>query len=60
MRLNLKKLIPKRLTKFFVNHGKRINEYLKSLKPSRALSVEEHKKIKAVGSRLGVLYGLYI
>ena len=48
----------KRLLNFTVNHEKQINEYLKSLKSSGALSVEQHKKIKAVGSRPGVLYGL--
>ena len=48
----------KGLLNFTVNHEKRINEYLKSLKSSGALSVEHHKKIKAVGSRPGVLYGL--
>ena len=40
------------------NQEKRINEYLKSLKSSEALSVKQHKKIKAVGSRPGILYGL--
>ena len=48
----------KGLLNFTVNHEKRINEYLKSLKSSGGLSVEHHKKIKAVGSRPGVLYGL--
>ena len=48
----------KGLLNFTVNHEKRINEYLKSLKSSGALSVDQCKKIKAVGSRLGVLYGL--
>ena len=48
----------KGLLNFSVNHEKRINEYLKSLKSSGVLSVEQHKKIKAVGSRPGVLYGL--
>ena len=38
------------LLNFTVNHEKRINEYLKSLKSSGSLSVEQHKKIKAVGS----------
>ena len=48
----------KGLLNFTVNHDKRINEYLKSLKSLGALSVDQHKKIKAVGSRRGVLYGL--
>ena len=43
---------------FQVNHEKRINEYLKSLKNSGSLSVDQYKKIKAVGSRPGLLYGL--
>ena len=41
----------KGLLNFSVNHEKRINEYLKSLKSSGVLSIEQHKKIKAVGSR---------
>ena len=48
----------KGLPNFTVYLEKQINEHSKSLKPSGALSVEEHKKIKAVGSRPGVLYGL--
>ena len=48
----------KGLLNFTVNHEKRINEYLKPLKLSRALSVEQYKKIKAVGSRPDILYGL--
>ena len=43
---------------FTVNYEKRINEYLKSLKLSGALNVEQYKKIKAVGSRPGILNGL--
>ena len=43
---------------FQVNHKKHINEYLKSLKISGSLSVDRYKKTKAVGSRLGFLYGL--
>ena len=55
----MKKLILKKsLLNLTVNHKKQINEYLKSLKLSGALSVEQHKKTKAVGSRPGVLYGL--
>ena len=48
----------KGLLNFTVNHEKRINEYLKPLKLSRALSVEQYHKIKAVRSRPGILYGL--
>ena len=38
----------KDLLNFTVNHKKRINKYLKFLKSSGALSVEQHKKIKSV------------
>ena len=48
----------KGLLKFPVNHEKQISKYLKSLKSSGALSVMQHKKTKAVGSRPGILYGL--
>ena len=48
----------KGLLNFTVNHEKRINEYLRSLKSSGALSVEQHKEIKAAGSRPSVLYGV--
>ena len=50
--------IKTRILNFQVNHEKRINEYLKSLKNSGSLSVDQYKKIKAVGSRPGFLYGL--
>ena len=50
--------IKKGLLNFTVNHEKRINEYLRFLKSSGALGVEQYKKITAVGSRPGVLYGL--
>ena len=48
----------KDLLNFTVNYEKRINEYLKSLELSGALNVEQYKKIKAVGSRPGILNGL--
>ena len=48
----------KSLLNFIVNHEKRIKEYSKSLKSSGALSVEQHKKLKTVGWRPCVLYGL--
>ena len=48
----------KGLLNFTVNHEKRINKYLKSFKSSGALTVDQHKKIKAVGSRPAVSYGL--
>ena len=50
--------IKTRILNFQVNHEKRINEYLKSLKNSGSLSVDQYEKIKAVGSRAGFLYGL--
>ena len=49
--------IKKGLLNFTVNYEKQINEYLKTLKSSEALSVEQHKKMKAVGSRPGISYG---
>ena len=45
--------IKTRILNFQVNHEKRINEYLKSLKNSGSLSVDQCNKIKAVGSRPG-------
>ena len=50
-----------RTLNFQVNHEKRINEILKSLKSPGSLSdkqYKQYKKIKAVGSRPGALYGL--
>ena len=50
-----------RTLNFQVNHEKRINEILKSLESPGSLidkQYEQYKKIKAVGSRPGVLYGL--
>ena len=46
----------KGLLSFTVNREKHINEYLKYLKSSGTLSVEEHRKIKDVGSRPVVSY----
>ena len=50
--------IKTRTLNFQVNHEKHINEILKGLKSSGSLSDKQYKKIKAVGSRPGVLYGL--
>ena len=47
-----------RTLNFQVNHKKRINEILKSLKSTCSISDKQYKKIKAVGSRPGILYGL--
>ena len=43
---------------FLINHEKRIDNYLKSLEKSASLSSNQDKKIKATGSRAGILYGL--
>ena len=43
---------------FQVNHGKRINNILQSLKSAGSLINKQYKKIKVVGSRPNVLYGL--
>ena len=50
--------IKKRTLNFSINHEKNINNYLKRLEKSGTLSTEQYKKIKAVGSRPGILYGL--
>ena len=41
---------------FSINHERRINDYLKSLEKSRSLTTDQYKKIKAIGSRPGILY----
>ena len=57
--LSLRKLKKKtRTLNFQVNHEKLISEILKRLKSLGSLSDKQYKKIKAVGSRPGVLYGL--
>ena len=50
--------IKKGTLNFSINHEKNINNYLKRLEKSGTLSTEQYKKIKAVGSRPGVLYRL--
>ena len=50
--------IKKGVLNFSINHEKNINNYLKRLEKSGSLSTEQYKKIKAVGSRPGILYGL--
>ena len=47
-----------RTLNFQINHEKRINEILKSLKSAGSLSDTQYKKIKIVGSRSGVYDGL--
>ena len=51
--------IKTRTLNFQVNHEKRINEFVKSLKSPGSLNDKQYKKIKAVSSRPGVLYGLF-
>ena len=53
-----KVIIKKGILNFSINHEKNINNYLKRLEKSGSLSTEQYKKIKAVGSRKGILYGL--
>ena len=43
---------------FQINHEKRIDEILKSLKSVGSLNDKQYTKIKAVGFKPGVLYGL--
>ena len=50
--------IKKGILNFSINYEKNINNYLKTLEKSGSLSTELYKKIKAVGSRPGILYGL--
>ena len=50
--------IKKGILNFSINHEKNMNNYLKRLEKSGSLSTEQYKKIKAVGSRPGILYGL--
>ena len=50
--------IKKGILNFSINYEKNINNYLKRLEESGSLSTELYKKIKAVGSRPGTLYGL--
>ena len=44
---------------FQVNHEKRVNEILKSLKSAGSLGDKQYEESKAVGSTPGVLYNLY-
>ena len=50
--------VKKGVSNFSINHEKRINDYLKSLEKSGSLSSDQYKKIKATGSRSGILHGL--
>ena len=46
----------KGILNFSINHERRINDYLKSLEKSGSLTTDQYKKIKAIGSRPGILY----
>ena len=50
--------IKKGIKNFSINHEKNIKNYLKRLEKSRSLSTEQYKKIKGVGSRPEIRYGL--
>ena len=50
--------IKKRILNFSINHEKNINNYLKRLEKPGTLSSKQYEKIKAIGSRPGILYGL--
>ena len=57
--IKLEKLDTKtRTLNFQVSYEKRINEILKNLKSAGSLTNKQYKKIEAVGSTFGVLYGL--
>lgn len=43
---------------FQLMHERRVNELMKNVKSSGSLSVNQYKKIKAVGSRPGTLHAL--
>ena len=51
--------IKTRTLNFQVNHEKRVNEILKSLKSAGSLSDKQYEETKAVGFTPGVLYDLY-
>ena len=50
--------IKKGILNFSINHERSINDYLKSLEKSGSQTTDQYKKIKATGSRPGILYGL--
>ena len=47
--------IKKGILNFSINHERRTNNYLKSLEKSGSLTTDQHKKIKAIGSRPEIL-----
>ena len=50
--------IKKGILNISISHENNINNYLKRLEKSRSLSTKYYKKIKAVGSRPGILCGI--
>ena len=50
--------IKKEILNFSISHERCINNYLKSREKSGSLTTDQYKKIKAIGSRPGILYGL--
>ena len=50
--------IEKEILNFSVNHERRTNDHLKSLEKSGSLTTDQYKKIKAIVSRPGILYGI--
>ena len=50
--------IKEQILNFSVNHKRRLNDWLNSLEKSGCLTTNQYKKINAIGSRPGILYGL--
>ena len=50
--------IEKEILNFSINHERRTNDHLKSLEKSGSLTTDQYKKIKAIGGRPGILYGI--
>ena len=53
-----KEKIKKIFLNFSINHERGIKDYLKSLEKTGSLTTDQYKKIKAIGSRPGILYEL--
>ena len=49
----------KRILNFLVNHERRLNDCLNSLEKSGCLTKDQYKKINAIRSRPGILYGFF-
>ena len=50
--------LKKGILNFAVNHEEHINKQLRSISKNGSLTEQQYKKIKAVGSNPGILYGL--